>query len=69
MVKITAVNKELWIVLSMLALIAVMNYLITSQTMLLGLYTIPTVISPYFYGRRHATLTAFDSVFLVGIFL
>jgi putative nucleotidyltransferase with HDIG domain len=35
--------------------------------MLLGLYTLPTLFSAYFYGRRHATLTAFASVFLVGL--
>jgi putative nucleotidyltransferase with HDIG domain len=35
--------------------------------MLLGLYTLPTLFSAYFYGRRHATMTAFASVFLVGL--
>ena len=44
-----------------------MNYLLASQRMLLGLYTLPTLFSAYFYGRRHATLTAFLSVLLVGI--
>jgi putative nucleotidyltransferase with HDIG domain len=33
--------------------------------MVLGFYTIPTVFSAYFFGRRHATLTAFASIFLV----
>jgi putative nucleotidyltransferase with HDIG domain len=61
------VNKELWLVLSLLAIAAVMNYLITGHRMVLGLYTFPTLFSAYFYGRRHATLTAFASVFLVGL--
>lgn len=61
------VNKELWLILSLLAIAAVMNYLITGHRMLLGLYTLPTLFSAYFYGRRHATLTAFASVFLVGL--
>jgi putative nucleotidyltransferase with HDIG domain len=61
------VNKELWLVLSLLTLAGLMNYLITAQRMVLGFYTLPTLFSAYFYGRRHATLTAFASVFLVGL--
>jgi len=61
------VNKELWLVFSLLALAGVMNYLVTAQRMVLGFYTLPTLFSAYFYGRRHATLTAFASVFLVGL--
>ncbi len=33
--------------------------------MLLGLYTLPTLLSAYVYGRRHATLTALGSVLIV----
>jgi putative nucleotidyltransferase with HDIG domain len=61
------VNKELWLILSMIAIVGAMNYLLASQRMLLGLYTLPTLFSAYFYGRRHATFTAFFSVLLVGI--
>ena len=62
------VNKELWIILTMLLIILAMNYLLSGHRMLLGLYTIPTLISAYVYGRRHATLTAFASVFVVGLY-
>jgi putative nucleotidyltransferase with HDIG domain len=65
--RVADVNKELWLILSMLLLVGIMNYLITAQRMLLGLYTLPTVFSAYYYGRRHATLTAFASILLVGI--
>jgi putative nucleotidyltransferase with HDIG domain len=65
--RLAEVNKELWLVLSLLAIAALMNYLITGHRMVLGLYTLPTLFSAYFYGRRHATLTAFASVFLVGL--
>lgn len=61
------VNKELWLILSMFVIVGAMNYLVTSQRMLLGFYTLPTLFSAYSYGRRHATLTAFASVFLVGL--
>ncbi len=65
--RLAEVNKELWLILSMLILAGAMNYLVTAQRMLLGFYTLPTLFSAYFYGRRHATLTAFASIFLVGL--
>jgi putative nucleotidyltransferase with HDIG domain len=61
------VNKELWLILSLLLIALLINYLVTAQSLLLGLYSIPTLFSAYFYGRRHATLTAFASVFLIGL--
>lgn len=64
---IAEVNKELWLILSMLILLGTMNYMVTSHRLLLGLYALPTLFSAYSYGRRHATLTAFASVFLVGL--
>jgi putative nucleotidyltransferase with HDIG domain len=68
-VTISEVNKEVWLILSMFAIIAAMNYLVVSHRVLLGLYTLPTIFSAYFYGRRHATLTAFFSVLLVGMLM
>ena len=59
------VNKELWLILSLVVIAALLNSMVTSQRMLLGFYTLPTVASAYFFGRRHATLTAFASVLLV----
>ncbi len=52
---------------ALLAIAAVLNYLIMSRHMVLGFYTLPTLYSAYFYGRRHAILTAFASVFAVGL--
>jgi len=65
--RVAETNKELWLILSLLIIAAVMNYLITAHHMVLGFYTLPTLFSAYFYGRRHATLTAFASVLLVGL--
>ena len=59
------VNKELWLVLSLVVIAWFLNSTVTSQRMLLGFYTLPTVVSAYLYGRRHATLTALASVLLV----
>ena len=59
------VNKELWLVLSVVAIAWLLNSMLSSERMLLGLYTLPTVASAYLYGRRHATLTATASTLLV----
>jgi putative nucleotidyltransferase with HDIG domain len=65
--QLEAVNKELWLILSLFVLVGIMNYLVVGHRIMLGLYTLPTIISAYLYGRRHATLTAFASILLVGI--
>ena len=59
------VNKELWLLLSLFAIAAVLNFMVSGQRMILAFYTLPTVASAYLYGRRHATLTALASVLLV----
>jgi putative nucleotidyltransferase with HDIG domain len=60
------VNKELWILLSLFVIAAMLNFLVAPHRIVLGFYTLPTIFSAYFYGRRHATLTAVASV-LVAI--
>jgi putative nucleotidyltransferase with HDIG domain len=59
------VNRELWLVLSLFVIAGLLNSLVASQRVVLGLYTLPTVVSAYLYGRRHATLTALASVLLL----
>jgi putative nucleotidyltransferase with HDIG domain len=61
------VNKELWLILSMFVIALLLNVAVDAQRMMLSFYTLPTVGSAYFYGRRHATLTAFASVLLVAL--
>src|SRR5271157_1573874 len=63
--RISEVNRELWLLLSLFVLAALLNSLLDSHRMLLGLYTLPTLFSAYVYGRRHATLTALGSALLV----
>ncbi len=67
--RLAKVNMELWLILSMFLIAALVNYLVAADHMVLGLYTLPTLFSAYFYGRRHATLTAFASVFVVILLL
>jgi putative nucleotidyltransferase with HDIG domain len=63
--KFEEVNRELWLLLTMFVIAGVFNYLLSSHRMLLGFYALPTLYSAYFYGRRHATLTALASVLVV----
>jgi putative nucleotidyltransferase with HDIG domain len=58
-------NKELLLVFSLFVIALLMNYLLASQRMILSFYVLPTIVSAYLYGRRHATLTAFASVLMV----
>ncbi len=63
--RLAEVNKELWLLLSLLGIAALFNSLVASHRMVSGFYTLPTLFSAYHYGRRHATLTAFGSIFIV----
>jgi putative nucleotidyltransferase with HDIG domain len=58
-------NQELLLVFSLFLIALLLNFLLGSQRMILSLYMLPTVVSAYVYGRRHATLTAFASVLLI----
>lgn len=63
------INQELWLVLSLFIIAGLFNWLVASHRMILGLYTLPTIFSAYVYGRRHAVLTAFASIFMVLILM
>jgi putative nucleotidyltransferase with HDIG domain len=65
--RLAEVNKELWLILSLMVIAAILNFLVAPHRILLGLYTLPTLFSAYFYGRRHATLTAVASVLVVTL--
>jgi len=65
--RLAEVNRELWLLLAIFLIAALVNSLLASGRMVLAFYTIPAVLSAYFYGRRHAVLTAVASVFLVLI--
>src|SRR2546423_541584 len=63
------VNTELWLIRSLVVLAAGVNFLVATHHMVLGFYSLPTIFSAYTFGRRHAVLTAFASVFIVGLVL
>ena len=65
--RLKEVNRELWLILSLFLIAALLNFLIALHRMVLGFYVLPTLFSAYYYGRRHATLTALGSLFLVTL--
>lgn len=58
------VNESL-LLLSLLVIAATVQFFAQSMPMALCFYFLPTLYSAYYFGRRHATLTAFACVFLV----
>lgn len=63
------INKELWLLLSLVLIAALIHFLVASQAMALVFYFLPTLYSAYHFGRRHATLTACASVCLVVLLI
>jgi len=59
------VTKELVLLLSLFLIAATLQYFAESLPMILCFYFLPTLYSAYFFGRRHATLTAFACTFVV----
>lgn len=61
---LSQVNRELWLVLTIFVIAAVLNFVVASGSVVLYFYMLPTLFSAYVYGRRHAVLTACASVFV-----
>jgi hypothetical protein len=57
--------RESFLLLSLFAIAATVQFFAQSLPMALCFYFLPTLYSAYYFGRRHATLTAFSCVFLV----
>jgi len=63
------INPELWLLLFLVLIAAMLNFLVASQRMALVFYFLPTLYSAYHFGRRHATLTAVASIVLVVLLM
>lgn len=61
----TKIVKETILLLSLFLIAATVQFFAQSLPMALCFYFLPTLYSAYYFGRRHATLTAFACVFLV----
>jgi len=64
-VRVRKIDPELWLLLFLVVIAALLNFLVASQRMALVFYFLPTLYSAYHLGRRHATLTAIASIVLV----
>jgi hypothetical protein len=58
-------TKELALLLSLFLIAATIQFFCQSLPMALCFYFLPTLYSAYYFGRRHATLTAFAGVCIV----
>ena len=63
------INPELWLLLGLVLIAAILNFFVASQRMALVFYFLPTLYSAYHFGRKHATLTAVASVVIVILLL
>ena len=63
--RLSEINGELWLILSLFLIAMLLNYMVSMHRAVLGFYFFPTIFSAYFYGRRHATMTALLSFSLV----
>jgi len=59
------IAKESLLLASLFLIAAMVQFFAESLPMALCFYFLPTLYSAYYFGRRHATLTAFACVFLV----
>ena len=59
------ITKELFLLLFLVLIAAMIHFLVASQRMALVFYFLPVLYSAYYFGRRHATMTACASVALV----
>jgi putative nucleotidyltransferase with HDIG domain len=60
------VNKELLLILSIVALAGVINLVIAGQRMALAVYNLPTLFAAYYFGRRRAVEASIASILLVS---
>jgi len=59
------IGKESVLLLSLFLIAGMVQFFAQSLPMAVCIYFLPTLFSAYYFGRRHATLTAFACVFLV----
>jgi hypothetical protein len=65
--KMSKIARESVLLLSLFVIAATVQFFAESLPMALCFYFLPTLFSAYYFGRRHATLTAFACVFLVTL--
>ncbi len=59
------INKELLLILSIIAAAGVVNFFIAGQRLVLTFYNLPTLMAAYYFGRRRAVEAATASILFV----
>ncbi len=63
--RLAEVNKELLLILSIVASAGLINLLIAGQRMALTVYNLPTLFAAYYFGRRRAVEASVASILIV----
>lgn len=59
------INKELLLILSIIAAAGVVNFFVAGQRLVLTFYNLPTLLAAYYFGRRRAVEAAGASILFV----
>jgi putative nucleotidyltransferase with HDIG domain len=59
------INKELLLILSIIAAAGIVNFFIAGQRLVLSFYNLPTLLAAYYFGRRRAVEAATASILFV----
>jgi putative nucleotidyltransferase with HDIG domain len=63
--RIADINKELLLILSIIAAAGMVNFFVAGQRLVLTFYNIPTLLAGYYFGRRQAVEAAVLSILAV----
>jgi putative nucleotidyltransferase with HDIG domain len=59
------INKELLLILSIIAAAGIVNFFIAGQRLVLTFYNLPTLMAAYYFGRRRAVEAAAASILFI----
>src|ERR1700719_5127790 len=63
--RLAEVNKELLLILSIIAAAGIVNFFVAGQRLVLTFYNLPTLRAAYYFGRRRAVEAAVASILFV----
>lgn len=63
--KLGDINKELLLILSIIAAAGAVNFFVAGQRLVLSFYNLPTLLAAYYFGRRRAMESAVASALFV----
>jgi putative nucleotidyltransferase with HDIG domain len=63
--RVTDINKELLLILSIIASAGIVNFFIAGQRLVLTFYNLPTLFAAYYFGRRRAVGAAAASILFI----